>query len=337
MALFEAPFAGQGKQDGKVKKNGPVLQIRSGGDGGGGMARGFGFDAAPAYGATVDGFFHGAEQDDVHELAVIEALEKDGNEEGPILVAFESEGDHAGKDVDDQESQKENHGTLDVGGGPKVGNLADVQLRQAPKQQATEEEQVNDGGNQRESDLEDENVGQGDPTECAMLQPEQSTAVLPEGLQGAKGPTETLSNEGLWSDGGFGPGDGIFVIGDAPAEAANGDGEIGVFGDGVRRDATGGFDGLATPGTKSAGNDRDAIQEIEGALFHVLAGDVFERLPAREPAGAIANLNVAGGGADLRIGKVAEQIGDGVGLDFGVRVNGDDEFRLRMGERIVQR
>src|SRR5208283_2668178 len=299
--------------------------------------RGLRFDAAPAYGATVDGFLHGTEEDDVHELAVVEALEKDGDEEGPILVAFESESNHAGKDVNDKESQKENHGTLDIGGGPKVGNLADVQLRQAPKQQATEEEQVNDGGNQRESDLEDENVGQGDPTERAMLQPEQSTAVLPEGLQGAKGPTKTLANQGLWRDGGFGPGDGVFVVSDAPAEAANGDGEIGVFGDRVRSDATGGFDGLAAPGTERARNDRNAIQEIEGALFHVLAGDVFERLPTSEPAGAIADFDVASNGADPRIRKVTEQIGYGVGLDFGVRVNGDDEFSQRMGERVVQR
>ena len=36
---------------------------------------GLGFDAAPAYGAAVDGFFDGAEEDDVHHLSIIEALD----------------------------------------------------------------------------------------------------------------------------------------------------------------------------------------------------------------------------------------------------------------------
>src|SRR5712671_2172999 len=42
--------------------------------GGGDGARGFRFDAAPAYWAAAYGFFYGAEEDYVHELAIVEAL-----------------------------------------------------------------------------------------------------------------------------------------------------------------------------------------------------------------------------------------------------------------------
>ena len=49
--------------------------------GGGDGARGFWFDAAPAYGAAADGFFYGAEEDYVHELAIVEALQEHGDEQ----------------------------------------------------------------------------------------------------------------------------------------------------------------------------------------------------------------------------------------------------------------
>ena len=89
---------------------------------------------------------------------------------------------------------------------------------------------------------------------------------------------------------------------------------------------------LSAPGT--TGN---AIQQIEGALFEVLAGDVFERLPAREPAVAIAHLDVAGDGADARVGEVAHQFADGVGRDGRVGVNGHQNLAVRFAQRMGQR
>ena len=132
--------------------------------------------------------------------------------------------------------------------------------------------------------LKDENVGQRDPTERAEFRAEERVAVLPEGLQRSEGPAEALANELAGGFGRFGPGDGFFVVADAPAEAANRDGEVGIFGDSVGGDAAGGGDRFLAPRAERAGHDRDAIQQIESALLHVLAGDVFERLPAREPA-----------------------------------------------------
>ena len=56
---------------------------------------GLGFDAAPAYGAALDGFFDGAEKDDVHHLAIVEALDDEGEKERPVFVFLEDEGEDA--------------------------------------------------------------------------------------------------------------------------------------------------------------------------------------------------------------------------------------------------
>ena len=129
----------------------------------------------------------------------------------------------------------------------------------------------------------------------------------------------------------------FFVVADVPAEAADGDGEVGVFSDGISSNAASGGDRFFAPSAERAWHDRDAIEQIERALLHILAGDVFERLPAGEPARAIADFHVAGHGAEFGIGEVADEFADGVGLDFGVGVNGDDDFGVGFGHRMAER
>src|SRR5580692_2771757 len=160
--------------------------------------------------------------------------------------------------------------------------------------------------------------------------------MLPERLQSTEGPAESLANQSPGRFRSFSPGNGFLVITDAPAEAANSNGEVRVFRDGIRGDATRGLNGLFSPCAKRAGDDRDAIQKIERALLHILAGDVFERLPAREPTRAIADFDIAGDCANGGIGKMAEKFADGVRLDFGVGVDGDDDFGGGFRQRAVQ-
>src|SRR5262249_59985703 len=102
----------------------------------------------------------------------------------------------------------------------------------------------------------------------------------PERLQRAKGPAEALADQLAGGDGRFGPGDGALFVADTPAEATNGDGEVGVFGDGFGGDAAGSRDGFLSPRTKRAGHDRYAVQQVERALFQFLVGDVLGGLPA---------------------------------------------------------
>ena len=180
------------------------------------------FDAAPADGAAADGFFHRAEQNDVHQLAIVEALEKNWNEQRPVFVRLEEECDRARQDVDDQEAEEEEHGALDVSGGPDLRQVRDF-LSERPEQQRAEEHQVDDRRDQWQGKLEDENIWQRDPAERAVFRAEERVAVLPEGLQRAEGPAETLANKLSRRFGSFGPGDRFLVVSDAPAEATQRD------------------------------------------------------------------------------------------------------------------
>ena len=75
---------------------------------------------------------------------------------------------------------------------------------------------------------------------------------------------------------------------------------------------------LRAPRAHGAGNHRNAIQQVECALFQILAGDVFERLPAREPAIAIHHFYVAGDGAHFGIGEMADQARNRFGIHDGI-------------------
>ena len=79
------------------------------------------------------------------------------------------------------------------------------------------------------------------------------------------------------------------------------------------------------------------MEQIEGAALEVLAGDVFQRLPAGPEVDAIAHLGVAGHGADARVFKVRQQLGDGVGGDDGVGVDADVNLLSQPVQRVVER
>src|ERR1700730_18577099 len=106
----------------------------------------------------------------------------------------------------------------------------------------------------------DENVWQRDHAERAVLEPDQRVAVLPTRLQGAEGPAESLADKHAGSFRSFRPRDGFFLVVDVPADAANSDGEVGVFGYGVCRDSSGIFEGFLAPGVEGAGGDAVAVE-----------------------------------------------------------------------------
>ena len=149
--------------------------------------------------------------------------------------------------------------------------------------------------------------------------------MLPERLQRSERPAESLADQRGRGFRSVRPADGFFLVIDLPARAADGDGQVGIFRHGVRAEAAGIVDGFRAPGAQRSGDDGNAIQQIERALFEILAGDVFERLPAREPADAVAHLHVSGDGADARVDEMADEFADGVGLDRGVGVDGHDD------------
>src|ERR1700722_7194412 len=133
-------------------------------------------------------------------------------------MGLEQKRQRAGQDIDDQEAKKEKYRALNVGGGPDLRQVRNF-LTERPQQQGAEKHQIDDRRDQRKRKLEDENIGESDPAERPVFRAEERVAVFPECLQRAEGPTETLADELARGLGSFGPGDGFFVVADAPAEA----------------------------------------------------------------------------------------------------------------------
>ena len=105
-------------------------------------------------------------------------------------------------------------------------------------------------------------------------------------------------------------------------------GEIRVFGDGIDVEGAGCAHCGDTPGTNCSGNDADCTESIESTALKVLAGDVFEGLPARPEIDAVANFGVTSDGAYFGIEEMRHHASDGVGSNDGIGIDADEEFSV---------
>ena len=180
-------------------------------------------------------------------------------------------------------------------------------------------------------------VRQGDEAERPVARAQERVAVLPHGLQRPEGPAEALRHEPLRVLGGLRPADRVVLVADPPAPAADRDREVGVLGHGVRGEAPDLAQHTGAPGAERPGDDRDAVEQVEGALLEVLAGHVLEGLPAGDPAVAVARPSRCppplppSGRA-----KCGTSRRTAVRLDGGVRVDRDHDLALRLRERVVE-
>ena len=297
----------------------------------------FGLDAAPADRPALHRAHHRAEQHHVHHLAVVEPLQQQRPQQRPVFVPLEREGHHARQEIDQHEADEEDQRTLHVRGGPELRQMREMELREPPHEQRAEKQQVDHRREQRQQKLEQKHVRQGDPAQRAVFCASQRVAMFPERLQRAERPAETLADQRGRGFRRVGPADRFFLVINFPARATDGDGQIGIFRDGIRGETAGIVDRFGAPRAQRAGNDGNAIQQIERALFQILAGDVFERLPAGEPADAVSDLHVSRNRADPRIDEVPHQFADRVRLNGCVRVDGDDNSAGSLGQRMRQR
>ena len=160
------------------------------------------------------------------------------------------------------------------------------------------EHEVDERRNQRQKHLEDENVGQRE--QAHRLVAHESGAMLPDRLQGAERPAEALAHQALGIDGRLSKRQRAVFVVDLQPLLEQVHGQVGVFGHGVERIAAGGLHRRGAPCANGSGNHRDHVEQVQRAALEVLAGDVFEGLPARPQVHAVAHLGVAGHGADAR-------------------------------------
>src|SRR5215472_16738405 len=65
-----------------------------------------------------------------------------------------------------------------------------------------------------------------------------------------------------------------------------------------------GFDVGGAPGADCSGNYTDRVERVKGTALEILAGDVFQRLPARPEVHAVADFCIARHGCHARIAEV---------------------------------
>ena len=82
------------------------------------------------------------------------------------------------------------------------------------------------------------------------------------------------------------------------------------------------------PGANRARHHADRAHGVERAPLEILAGDVFERLPARPEVDAVADFGIAGDGSNFRIEEVRHHAGDGIGSNDGIGVDADEKFGI---------
>ncbi len=158
----------------------------------------------------------------------------------------------------------------------------------------------------------------------AELGVEDHVAMLPETLERAEGPAETLAHEGAHAFGGFSPCESAGGILDDVAALVEAEGEVGILGEGIEAKAAGIVEGLAADGADGAGDDGDAIPLGVSAAVEIEAADVFEGLAAGDEGAEVADLRVAGDGADLRVAEGFDQLLERLAGEVGICVEEDE-------------
>src|ERR1700688_189365 len=147
-----------------------------------------------------------------------------------------------------------------------------------------------------------------------------------DGLENSEGPAESLPHQSIGGGRSLGKGEGHVFIFDAIAVTQKSHGQIGVFGYGVDMIAAGLAYCFDAPGADRSGDNTYSAHGVKRAAFKVLAGDVFEGLPARPEIDAVADLGVAGYRSNFWIEEVGHHAKNGVGRNDGVGVDADEKL-----------
>ena len=161
--------------------------------------------------------------------------------------------------------------------------------------------------------------------------------MLPHRLQRSKRPAESLPHQPVCIDRSLGKRQRAVFIRHLQPLLQQAHRQIGVLGHRVHRIAPGLLHGLCAPRPNRPRNHRHHIKQVQRPPLEVLAGDVFESLPARPQVHAIAHLRVARHRANLRILKVGNQLGDRIRGNHRIRIDPDVNLLVHLVQRVVQR
>ncbi len=127
-------------------------------------------------------------------------------------------------------------------------------------------------------------------------------------LQNSKRPAETLTHQAAHVIRRLGKCKRAVLIYHFQSLLQQAHGQVGIFGDRVHVVTLRRLYRSSTPRADRPRNNGDHIEQIERAAIEVLAGDVFERLPARPKVDAVSDLGISCDGAYPRIGHARDQL-----------------------------
>ena len=191
---------------------------------------------------------------------------------------------------------------------------------------ADQEHQINKRRDQGKQNLEDQNVRQRDQSQRALAR--KNSLVFEDRLQNSEGPAKALAHERIRARRSFGKSERlIFVLHSVPV-AQQRHRQIGILGNRVHMVASGFADCFHPPCPDGSRHHADRAHGIERTPFKILAGDVFERLPAGPEIHPVADLRIPRHGGNLRIEEMGHKAMDRIGRNNGIGIDADENFRI---------
>ena len=129
----------------------------------------------------------------------------------------------------------------------------------------------------------------------------------------------------------------VLGVRDVPSGAADGDRDVGVLGERGAREAARVEQRLAAERADRARHGRHAAQHVVEAAVEVEAHHVLDVLPAAQKAAPVADLRVAGHGADALVAERLHQLLQRARLEDRVGVDGHDHVVVCGAEPRVER
>src|SRR5215475_4116306 len=160
--------------------------------------------------------------------------------------------------------------------------------------------------------------------------------MFPGGLQCSIHPPVTLSNKTAQGIRSFSKTNRFIFIRNRVAQLPDSHRKVRVLGQRQVVESSDPFDKLAAPCPNGAGDNRDTIQQVESSPVQVLTGDVFERLPSSKKVDPIANLRVTSDRADLRIGKMSNELAHSVASEQRIGIKRNYYLGRCMSDAVVQ-
>src|SRR5215211_8875401 len=163
---------------------------------------------------------------------------------------------------------------------------------------------VDDGGYQRKQNLERQQVWEASASELAgTASLANGTPVLPHGLHRPVAPAVSLLPqlpEGGWC---LGPGPGGRCVGHTPSGPADRHSQVGVLGQSIVAETAHAFHGLTSKRPNGTRHRWHALPNVEQSTVKIEPADVLDVLPAAKQPTPVADLCVAGDGANVGCGK----------------------------------